>query len=140
VNYILDACALIAFLSRERGKGYEAVRTLFNRVVTEDITICISIVNLVEVYYEFIRKCGTVEAADEIMRDVDDLPIDVIDTVSKAVYRDTARFKTSYSISLADAFFCATAMSLDATLVTKDHEIEEVEQNEKLSVFWIDKN
>jgi hypothetical protein len=32
----------------------------------------------------------------------------------------------------------ATAMSVSAKLVTKDHEIEAVEQNENLSVLWID--
>jgi predicted nucleic acid-binding protein len=68
---------------------------------------------------------------------MDDLPIDVINTVSNTVYRETARFKTGYSMSLADAFLCATAKSLSAAIVTRDGEIRPVEQQEKLSVLWI---
>ncbi|MDR3283861.1 MAG: type II toxin-antitoxin system VapC family toxin [Treponema sp.] len=134
---VLDACALTAFLDRERGEGFEAVRDLFNRADAEGITIRMSIVNLIEVYYGCIRKYKSVEAADEIMRQVNELPIEVIKTVSDAVYRETARFKTRYSMSLADAFLCATAKNLAATLVTKDGEIRPAEQREKLSVFWI---
>jgi predicted nucleic acid-binding protein len=137
VKYVLDACALIAFLAGEIGEGYEAVRALLARADTEGIAIRISIVNLAEVYYNFIRKCGTMEAADEIMRHVDELPIEVISTVSNAVYREASRLKAVYKMSLADAFACATAIDLDATLVTKDGEIEAVEKCEKLSVLWI---
>jgi predicted nucleic acid-binding protein len=89
------------------------------------------------VYYGFIQKYGTVEAADEIMRNVNGLPIEVITTISNAMYHETARYKAGYSISLADAFLCATAKSLSATIVTKDGEIKPVEQAENLSVFWI---
>jgi predicted nucleic acid-binding protein len=134
--YLLDACALIAFLAEEIGKGFEAVDALFDRAATRKITIYISIINLVEVFYHFIRNNGE-EKAVEIMRDLDDLPIDVIDTISRAVYHETARFKTRYSMSLADVFLCATAKSLSATVVTKDHEIEAVEHLEHLSVLWI---
>jgi predicted nucleic acid-binding protein len=137
LTYILDACALMAFLAIEIGEGYEAVDALISRANTEDIAICISIINLVEVYYNFIYRYGTIEAADEIMRNMTELPISVIDTVSKAVYRDTARFKTSYAMSLADAFLCATAKDLSATIVTQDGEIRPAEQREKLSVLWI---
>jgi predicted nucleic acid-binding protein len=135
--YVLDACALIAFLAEEIGEGYEAVDALLVRTETEDMTICISIINLVEVYYGFIQKYGTVEAADEIMRNVSSLPIETITTISDTVYHETARYKAKYSISLADAFLCATAKSLSAAIVTKDGEIKPVEQAENLSVLWI---
>jgi predicted nucleic acid-binding protein len=135
LNYVLDACALIAFLNKES----EAikVKSLFERTNTEDISIFISVFNLIEVYYDFIKKHGEVEQADEIMRDIDELPIEIIKTVSHAVYRETARLKGFYRISLADAVACATAKSLGATLITKDGEIRAVEQAENLSVLWI---
>jgi predicted nucleic acid-binding protein len=134
MRYILDACALIAFLAKE--PEYGRVKALFDRADTEDITICISVVNLVEVFYHFIRDNGEEEAV-EIMRGLDDLPLGVIDTISPDVYREAARLKARYSISLGDVFLCATAKSLSATVVTKDHEIEAVEQSENLSVLWI---
>jgi predicted nucleic acid-binding protein len=134
--YLLDACALIAFLAEEMGKGFEAVDALFDRAITEKITIYISIVNLVEVFYHFIRANGE-EKALEIMREMDSFPVVVLDTISRDVYRDAARLKTRYSMSLGDVFLCATAKSLSATVVTKDHEIEVAEQPENLSVLWI---
>jgi predicted nucleic acid-binding protein len=61
----------------------------------------------------------------------------LLDTISRAVYREAACLKVRYSISLGDVFLCATAKSRSATVVTKDHEIEAVERSEQLSVLWI---
>jgi predicted nucleic acid-binding protein len=134
VIYVLDACALIAMINGEA--GFETVRDTFARAAAGECSVRMSIVNLVEVYYHFIRDIGS-RAAEETMREVSALPLTVIDTISEAVYRETARFKSGYSMSLADAFACATALSLRATLVTKDSEVQAVEQNEILSVLWI---
>jgi predicted nucleic acid-binding protein len=134
--YLLDACALLAWINEEKGKGYEKVDALFDRAGTGEITIAISIINLTEVYYGLIRDDGAATAG-EIMKDIEDLPIYVIETVTRAVYREAARFKAAYSMSLADVFLCATAQSLSASIVTKDREIEAAEQPEGLSVFWI---
>jgi predicted nucleic acid-binding protein len=71
------------------------------------------------------------------MRQIDDLPVEIIKTVSREVYRETARLKGFYRISFADAIACATAKSLSAAIVTKDGEIRAVEQGENLSVLWI---
>jgi predicted nucleic acid-binding protein len=132
--YLLDACALIALFKME--KGFEYVKDLLDRATMEEVTIFMSIVNLVEVYYGFIQEKGA-EEADKIMNTITSFPITVISTITDAVYRDTARFKGTYSISLADAFLCATAKSLAATIVTKDREIAAVEIPESLSVLWI---
>jgi predicted nucleic acid-binding protein len=134
--YLLDACALLAWINEEKGKGYEAVDALLDRARTGEITICMSIINLTEVYYGLIRDMGA-EMAGKIMRDAEDLPIHIIENVTGAVYREAARFKAAYSLSLADVFLCATAQSLSAVVVTKDKEIAAAEQSEGLSVFWI---
>jgi predicted nucleic acid-binding protein len=135
LNYVLDSCALIAFLNKEPG-GIK-VKSIFEHADTENISIFMSIFNLIEVYYDFIKKYRVVEQADEIMRQVDELPIEIIETVSHAVYRETARLKGFYRISLADAIACATAKSLGAAIVTKDSEIRAVEQADNLTVLWI---
>jgi predicted nucleic acid-binding protein len=134
MTYVLDACALIAMINREA--GFETVRDTFIQAAAEECGVHMSIVNLVEVYYHFIRDIG-VQAAEETMRVVNVLPLTIIDTISDAVYRETARFKSRYSMSLADAFACATAKSLSAILVTKDGEVQAVERNEALPILWI---
>jgi predicted nucleic acid-binding protein len=136
VTFIFDACALIAFMNEEKGEGYEAVDVLIERADAGEIVICMSVVNMTEVYYHFIKRDGE-ETADTIMRNAAELPIMVIDTITDAVCRETARFKARYPMSLADAFLCAAAKSLSAVIVTKDREIETAEKPEKLSVLWI---
>ncbi|GHV47229.1 hypothetical protein AGMMS49546_36620 [Spirochaetia bacterium] len=134
MTYVLDACALVAFFNQET-EGIK-VKELLEHTKAGKHTLYKSIVNLVEVYYHFIRDRGKM-AADELLENMKYLPIEVIDTISEAVYRQTAHFKSHYHISLADAFACAAAQCLDATLVTKDSEVEEAEEKEALSVFWI---
>jgi predicted nucleic acid-binding protein len=133
--YLFDACALLAYIKQDPEGGLK-VKEFLDRARAGEVTIRMSIINLCEVYYGLIRDDGA-EIADEIMRGVSRLPLAIIDTVSETVYRAAARFKAGYSMSLADAFLCATAKSLNATLVTKDREIEPAEQPELLSVLWI---
>jgi predicted nucleic acid-binding protein len=135
LTYLLDACALLAYIKKEPEGGF-MVKELLNRARTGEITICMSIINLTEVYYGLIRDMGA-GMAKKIMRDVEGLPIHIIETVTRAVHREAARFKAVYSMSLADVFLCATAQSLSAIMVTKDREIAAAEQPEGFSVLWI---
>jgi predicted nucleic acid-binding protein len=136
VIFLLDACALLAFINEEKGKGFETVDELLISAEAGESTLYISAVNLVEVHYDLIRNGGQ-ETADMIMQSIEALPFAVIDYISPAIRRDAARMKTHYNMSLADTFLCATAKSLSATIVTKDGEIAEAEKTEPLSVFWI---
>jgi predicted nucleic acid-binding protein len=134
--YLLDACALIAFLDEEKGEGFEEVDALFVGTGAEEIEIYISIINLTEVFYHFIGSIGETAAA-ELMGNVVELPLTVIRTITDEVYSEAARLKVRCSLSFADTFVCATAKSLGANIVTKDGEIRRVEESEKLSLLWI---
>jgi len=136
MTYILDACAMLALLNEELGKGYEPVRDLFESAAKGEITLCMSLINLVEVYYCYIQLKG-VDIADVVMDQAKNLPIRFIRDISDEVYFETARYKAHYSMSLADAFLCATAKSLAAVVVTKDKEIKPAEKDGSLSVLWI---
>jgi predicted nucleic acid-binding protein len=135
MRYVLDACAMLARLNKE--PEADTVDGLINQCATGEIELFMSAVQVVEVYYNWMHVRGH-EAADDFLEKTYASHLQIIDTLPKPVVRMAGRLKVSYSISLADAFACATAMSLGAALVTKDHEIETVEQNETLSVFWID--
>jgi len=136
MTYILDACALIALLNRELGKGYETVKDLLDRAVTGEISLCMSLVNLVEVYYRIIQLKGS-ETADTVMEPIKNLPVRFIRDITDEIYFDTARCKARYPMSLGDAFLCGTAKNLDAVIVTKDKDIKHAEEAESLSVLWI---
>jgi len=69
MTYILDACALLALLNEEFGKGYETVRDLLENAAKGEAVLCMSLINLVEVYYRYIQLKG-VTLADTIMEQV----------------------------------------------------------------------
>ena len=112
------------------------VKDLLESAENGENELYMSIVNLAEVYYNYIRSDG-LKDADVIMQEVEKLPVKIIDTISRIVYREAARLKTCYSMSLADTLLCATAKSLTAIVVTKDSELKEVEAGENISVLWI---
>jgi predicted nucleic acid-binding protein len=70
------------------------------------------------------------------MKPVSSYSISFIDGIGD-YYREAARLKGRYSISLADSIAAATAKSLSATVVTKDGEFQVLEKSENLSVMWI---
>jgi predicted nucleic acid-binding protein len=133
-DYTLDACALIALINKE--PEADMVDDLIQRAVAGEAALNMSIINLTEVHYGYLHERGA-EEAERILNRILSYPIRVISVITEPVFRKAAFFKASYSISLADAYACATAWWTHSTLVTKDHEIRPVEQREKLSVRWI---
>jgi predicted nucleic acid-binding protein len=135
VIYVLDACALLALINGEAGA--DTVKRLFEEAERGDCELYVSIIQLLEVYYDRVRMVGA-EAARERAEWIIAGPVSVIDPITYPVMYEAGRLKTAYSISLADSIACAAAHALGATLVTSDHkEIKPVEQGENLSVLWL---
>jgi predicted nucleic acid-binding protein len=134
-HFVLDACALVAVLKGENGA--EAVDNFFMQTARGDAMLCMSIVNLLEVYYGFIGDIGLLETRD-MMNIVHSTPLAIIDTISPRVYHEAARLKGTYHrLSLADAIGVATAIECGGIFVTADHhELETVANKEKLNFFW----
>jgi predicted nucleic acid-binding protein len=140
MTYVLDACALIALLNEEDGK--DKIDDLFNQAKAGKITLCISIINMLEVYYGFINADG-LGRANEILAPIDETPLRIIDTVSQPVYREAARFKSMYkdsksqsALSLADAIGLATAINHSGVFVTSDGGFKAPETEDHAPVFW----
>jgi predicted nucleic acid-binding protein len=135
MNYVLDACALLAFLDKE--DGGTCVNTLIQSAETGEATVSINIINLYEVYYKRIRKAG-LDAANEFLDMFEDMAVEVVFIQVDRIFAEATRFKTMYHMSLADSFALATAFCHGAVLVTADHhELEAVEQAEPVSFLWI---
>jgi predicted nucleic acid-binding protein len=133
MSYILDACALLAFLNRE--VGWEKVHALMMRADAGDILLYLHIVTVLEVYYG-VRRAEGPEAAQEILDYVDGSAIRLSIDMTAPLIREAGRFKVAYDMSLADTFICASASLLSATLVTSDGELEPVETAEPITFFW----
>jgi predicted nucleic acid-binding protein len=135
MTYVLDACALLALIKGETGA--DVVDAIFQKALTAEDVLFMSIVNLLEVFYGLIGDVG-IERAKAMMAPLDDTPLTIIDHISPSVYQTAARLKGTYKrVSLADCVGLATAADFSATFVTSDHhEIKAVEQREALSVLW----
>jgi predicted nucleic acid-binding protein len=130
VTYIFDACALIAWLDNE--PGADVVDDLIYRAKKGEIVVVMSVV----LYYDRIYVKGK-EYADTFFNELYHSGIIILEDIPFDVAKETGRMKTTYDISFGDAFAIAVASVSGGTLVTKDHEIEAVEQAENLSVRWI---
>ena len=134
MRYIIDACALLAFLNDE--EGADKIEYLLNQSAVTDISISMSIINLLEVYYGELRDKGA-DVAQIVLDIVQHYSIKIINTVSEQIFREAARLKAAYKMSLADCIGLATAIEHSGQFVSSDHhELEAAAGNESAPIFW----
>ena len=133
--FVLDACALIAYLRRE--EGHQKVIELFDRATDLEVRIILHAASLSEVYYDFLRVSDKA-IADEMLSDLTLLPIELKDNISMQMVQQIGYFKTTYKISFADSFVLATARMNNASVVTSDHhEFDVIEIKRDALLTWI---
>ena len=134
-KYILDACALIAFVKDEEGANI--VEDILNEVNIGKAIMYMNKLNLFEVYYG-IRRAEGFHQAEVFYSMVSKLPIIIIDGISDDVFREAGRIKSLYKMSLADSIALGEAYVMNASLVTCDHhEFDIVDENENIAFTWI---
>jgi len=135
-HYLLDACAVLALLDEE--EGADIVYRLLDSAKSGEITLSMNAANLIEVYYDRIRKVGSDEADNTIRNICENYPISIIEALTPDIVRQAAYFKATGKMSFADTILVATARCTGATVVTCDHvELEPVERQGEISFLWI---
>jgi len=134
-EYVLDACALIAYYANEDGS--DAVQGLIEKAYYEEHRLLISRINLLEVFYGIYKAKGRAEALD-FLQTITGFPIEIIENVENEVFIEAGRLKSNYRISLADSVFLAETMNGNNRIgVTADHhEFEAVKAAENLNLLW----
>ena len=133
--YIMDACALIAFLLDEQGA--ETVTTILKSASEGKTEIRMNSINLLEIYYDLYRNVGKVKA-DRTLLMIKKLPIMIQSNLSDESFNEAGRLKASYRISLADAIALAETSVTEGELLTADHhEFDVIEKQEKIKFHWI---
>jgi predicted nucleic acid-binding protein len=133
-NFVLDACALIAFFNRE--SGTDSISDLIYKADDRKIILKINQVNLLEVYYKMVKIYGK-NIANEMMNKIERSPIKVIAGLSKNVFNEAGLLKITYGISVGDSIAAAECVTCNGTLVTSDHkDFGQVEQAGKIRVLW----
>jgi PIN domain nuclease of toxin-antitoxin system len=134
-KYVLDACALITLLDKEL--GCEKINRLLSQTELGEKSICINIVNLLEVYYDRI-KVSNQQRADMFLETIYNSSIEILEWQNKEIVKNAGRLKASYKMSLADSIALSTAIYKQATLITADHhEFDKVEQAEDIKFLWV---
>ncbi len=128
---LLDSFALLTFLNRE--DGFEKVRSLLKAASRSRGSVLMNEINVGEVYY-VTAKHRTVERADEFLRRLETLPIQLVSNGLSDVL-EAARIKARFPISYADAFTVATAIRRRAMIVTRHREFAQVEHLAKIA--WL---
>lgn len=131
-RFVLDAWAVLALLQGEEPAA-SRVKQLLSTARDEDIECFISIINLGEVLY----RIGKVEGEEEAWQTLEQmrrLPLTVVPAGEEAVLA-AVRFKMRYAVSYADAFAAATTDELDATLVTGDPELEQLDNRIQIEML-----
>jgi len=136
--YCLDSNVLITHFKKE--PNFEKVGDLFERAEAGEITLKISVANVIEVLYDLKRTCPSIEMTD-ILKDILSLPVTIVHETTDNVILEAARLKHTYHIALGDVFGLAVAKELGAAFVTSDHaEMEQVEKHEPISFLWLPAN
>jgi uncharacterized protein with PIN domain len=114
--YVLDSCAVIAFLQREPGAEVvaEILKSSRNRCLLHAVNAC-------EVYYDIYRRSGETDASalEGIWQTIG---LELVETISSSVWRTAGKLKAEWRrVSLADCFAVALVLQEKATLLTSDH-------------------
>jgi PIN domain nuclease of toxin-antitoxin system len=115
LNYVLDACAMIAYLNGETGGD------VVDRLLRDSSNSCWAhSINLCEVYYDVIRAAGEANA-EQAMSDLAAAGVQDRGDLDATFWRDVGKLKARGRISLADGCCVVLAQRLVAHAVTSDH-------------------
>ncbi len=115
MNYVLDACAMIAYIEGEPGGAAVAA------LLSDSAAVCYAhSLNLCEVYYQGLRRSDPRTARAAIASLYRDGVIERRD-MSRRFWQRVGGHKARGRLSLPDCICIALAEELSAELVTSDH-------------------
>ncbi|MCB1192672.1 MAG: PIN domain-containing protein [Leptospiraceae bacterium] len=131
MNYILDACSLIAYFNQEHGADK------LEKILEQNEKKFISVINVFEVCYDLERSTESVRGMD-IFTDIENLPIEIIYEFDKEHLEKAIYYKNTFKVSVADSLALGLAEKLNGVLVTSDHhEFDSIENSGKIRFLWI---
>jgi len=132
--YFLDACALIALLSGERGA--ENVKNILQKAIDGEIIVKINQINLLEVYYH-VCKIYDQNKANIAIKKIKEFPIEIVIGLKENVFNEAGRIKSKYKIPLGDSIVVAECIVNNGILVTSDYkDLAKFEKEENVKINW----
>lgn len=131
MKIVVDAHALLRFLQDE--EGAEIVEQHLKKAHMGEVNLYMSEINLGEVYYMTVRRIG-VEPARVKLNEIRQLSLEFVPTLWSLV-QSAAELKAEYAVSYADCFAAATAMDLEAVVMTGDPEFKKLAR--VIEAIWV---
>ena len=115
MKYVLDSCALIAFIRDEDGAD------VIEQILREGTsTVMMHAINVCEVYYDCLRTVGE-EQADRMINSLAYSNVIIREDMDTPFWKFAGGVKAGGRISLADTFAIALTAREEAILLTSDH-------------------
>lgn len=124
VQILLDA-------SETKGTLPDSLKKILGSA-TDHVELFMSLINLGEVFYRTGRIHGKPKA-EEIWEMIKTSPLEIV-PADESITCKAASIKMQYPMAYADAFACATSMTLDATLATGDPELKHFRE---VPILWL---
>lgn len=121
-SIVLDTSALFTLIENE--PGVADIEHLIQEALEERCRLYLSIVAEIELFYISVQEQGE-DIAKERLDLLNDLPVHIMELAEDLV-QTIGRIKSQYSMSFADCCIAGLAESLDAELVHKDPEYEQM--------------
>jgi len=122
-DYVLDANAVIRYFEGESGDGREKVQSLFEQSRRGNARLFMSVVNMGEVLYIFLKRIGQQRAMhyiQQLQHAVSLISVDTAQTIHAAT------LKHRYNLGYADSYAAALTIETRATLVSADPSFEKL--------------
>jgi predicted nucleic acid-binding protein len=126
-QYVLDTSALLTYIENE--EGATEVETLLEQALVDEAVLYISMVSCIEVFYITWQEQGK-EAAAERLKLLNDLMV-IQEPVDSQLTKIIGEIKATKAMSFADCCIAGLAKFKQATLVHKDPEYEQIENEIK---------
>ena len=126
-QYVLDTSSLLTYIENE--EGATEVEALLQKALDADAVLYISMVRCIEVFYITWQEQGK-EVATERLKLIDDLMV-IQEPVDSQLTKIIGEIKATKAMSFADCCIAGLAKFKQATLVHKDPEYEQIENEIK---------
>jgi predicted nucleic acid-binding protein len=121
-QYVLDTSALLAYIENE--DGADEVDSLLRQALQNQLSLFMSVVSNLEVFYISWQEQGMVVAVERLKL-LNDLPITPV-VLDNQLVQFIGEIKATKRMSLADSCIAGLAKFKQAILVHKDPEFEQV--------------
>lgn len=130
-SFVLDASAVIDYV--QSGPGAAKIEQLLADAIRQQLWLCISVLNVAEVYYLTWQREGR-EKARQTVANLSRLPVEIV-PVDLPQALKAGELKAVHKIPYVDCVAAALAVQQNATLVTSDRDFEKLGRH--FPVLWL---